>query len=313
MLLLYPLNPSSLVLMLVASFMIWLGLTNIFLWLLGIFAFAVSVLGFSKYLFAVIKHAANGYTNPVSLNIELLRPFEEWGPYKLIITSIFIYVFSIWLVKANLTTLANMVIGFYLFLLPAFIGLLAVGDSFLHAINPLRLIRFALRAGLVYLAMLTLLALTSVLIFTLYSSNTGLFISIFITLYCLVLIFYWLGRIIYAKRDVFDYFPDQSPEREIEQLNHEIMLNRKKCMDRVFRMRRRPGIIPIILAYIETEEDRLSAHQWFHDQLMQWDNKNLAVKHGVFFIKVLREAGKTAVAEELMRVFKSIDPGFYVD
>lgn len=299
--------------MLIASFMIWLGLTNIFLWLLGIFAFVVSVFGFSKYLFAVIKHAANGYTNPVTLSFELLRPFEEWGPYNLIIVSIFIYVFSIWLVTANLNTLANFVIGLYLLLLPAFIGVLAVGDDFFHAINPFRLIRFAVRTGMAYLAMLGLLALTSVLIFTLYSSNTGLFISIFITLYCLVLIFYWMGRIIYAKRAVLDYFPDQSPEREAEKLNHEILLNRKKCMDRVFRLRRKPGVVPIILAYIETEEDQLSAHQWFHDELMQWDNKNLAVKHGVFFIGVLREAGKSAAAEELVRVFKSIEPEFYCD
>jgi len=176
--------------------------------------------------------------------------------------------------------------------------------------NPLRLIRFIYRIGIAYWAMLGLLALTSFLIYKLDESGPGLFVALVMTLYALVLIFHWLGKIIYAKRGVLDYFPDLSPEREAEMAAHEILLNRKKCMDRVFRLRRQGSVIPIILAYIETEEDRLSAHQWFHNELMQWDNKKLAVKHGYYYVKVLREAGKPAVANAITQEFQSIDPTF---
>ena len=310
MLLLYPLHAIPLALIVITSFTIWLALNNIILFLIGITLFITSVFGLTNYLFLILQQTANGQMNPPTLDLRLLQPGERLLPYKLLAVIGCLYTLSAWLVGIDMEYTATGIVVFSLAVLPAFIGMMAITNNLLQSINPLGLIRFILRIGITYIAMMGLLTLATFLIYELFSSDTGLFIANFITLYCLVLVFHWLGRIIYENRNELDYFPDHTPERDAENLAHNIMLNRKKCMERVFKQRLRGSVLPIMLAYIETEEDKLAAHQWFHNELMQWDNKKLATQHGFHYVNVLRDAGKTAIANALTEEFKSFDPTF---
>jgi hypothetical protein len=187
---------------------------------------------------------------------------------------------------------------------------LGIQNGFFQSLNPVALMRFIQRTGLTYLAMMVIMASGIVLLNLLYKSEIGLFIAIFINLYSLVLIFYWIGRIIYLKREKLDFRPDKSPERGAEKVAGELLLYRKKRLARVFKERRRENVLLILLAYIEVEEDRLSAHAWYHAEMKQWKNKRLAIKHGPYYIRALREAEKHIIADLIQQECQAIDPSF---
>jgi len=313
MLFLYPLHVHPLSLIIFASFTIWVALSNIILFLLGIFLFVLSAFGLTNYLFEILQHTANGHMKPPTLNIWMLIPGGRLLPFKLLAVSGCLFSMSFWLMDKDMDYAAAGIIILSLTVLPAFIGIMGITNNLLLSMNPLGLIRFISRIGIVYLVMMGLLALGSFLIYKLYNSDSGLFIAVFITLYCLVLVFHLLGRVIHTKRIELDYFPEKTPERVAENIAHETLLKRKKCMDRVFRERLRGSVLPMILAYIESEEDRLAAHQWFHNELMQWDNKKLATQHGYHYVNALRDVGKTAIADDLTEEFISFDPTFSVN
>ncbi|MGH8119746.1 MAG: hypothetical protein ACRESK_03930, partial [Gammaproteobacteria bacterium] len=144
-------------------------------------------------------------------------------------------------------------------------------------------------------------------------SGTGLFVTLFINLYSLVLVFHWLGKIIYARRTELDYRPDKSPERDAELATLETIKKRKKCLESIYAQRHQAYGLPVLLAYIDGEENRLEAHAWFHDELMQWDDKRLALDHARYYIKALRSASIHDIANQIQRDCLYIDPGFSLE
>lgn len=313
MIFLYPLRLSPLLLILLSSIMIWIAFHDIVIFILGIFAFAISVLSYSKYLFAALERTANGHYDPPVLSYTLLQPFEEVRPYQLLSTLLFVTGLALWLLHQKLGFLAVIIVVFSLVTLPAFIGLLGIKNGFFASLNPLILWRFMQRIGMTYLVLLGLLATAVVLIILFYQSGPGLFAAIFITLYSLLLVFHWIGRIIYTKREALDYRPDNSPEREAEKAAEELMVIRKQRLYRIYKERRRENILAVLLAHIEAEDDRLAAHAWYHSELMRWDNKRLAIKHGYHYIKSLRDAEKHVIADLILKECQVIDPDFIVE
>lgn len=313
MLFFYPLRLTPLFMIFMTSWVLWLALTDIILGLLSIIAFIFFVFGFAKYLFAVLERTANGYPDPPPFSYELIRPFEEWRPYQLLFVMACMFTLSGWLKDQDLVVLSNLVLAISLAALPAIIGLLGVKFSLLQSLNPLALARFMLRVGSTYWVMLGLFAAGYVLLVVLYHSATGLFVTLFINLYSLVLVFHWLGKSIYAKRTELDYHPDKSPEREAEQTAFETIKKRKKCLGSIYAQRHKINGLPILLAHIDGEENGLEAHAWFHDELMQWDDKRLALDHGHFYITALRAASIHDIANQIQRDFQDIDPEFSCD
>ena len=140
--------------------------------------------------------------------------------------------------------------------------------------------------------------------------RSGLFSAIFLTLYGVALVFLLLGRIIHSKREALGYRPHISPEREAEKAAEELLAQRKQRMTRIFKERRRENILAVLLAHVEAEEDKLAAHAWYHSELMRWDSKRLAVKHGKYYVKALRNAEKHIVADLIQKECQDIDPDF---
>lgn len=313
MIFLYPLRLSPLLLILLASFMIWVACHDLIILILGIFAFAISVLTYAKYLFAALERTANGYADPPVLSYTLIRPFEEFRPYQLLLVMLFEIGLALWFSQLKLGFLAAIFAVYSLATLPAFIGLLGIHNGFFASLNPIKLFRFMQRIGIAYLVIFGLLAAAVVLIILFYRSGPGLFTAIFLALYSLLLMFHWIGKIIYDKREELGYRPHKSPEREAERAAEQLLLQRKQRLSRIYKERRRENSLAILLSHIESEDDKLAAHAWYHSELMQWDNKRLAVKHGLFYAKSLRAAGKHVIADLIMKECQEADPDLSIE
>jgi hypothetical protein len=312
---LYPLNPTPMLLKLVTSFMIWLVFYDIFSFLVMIYFWpmALTVLVYFKYLFVTLERTANGYTDAPVLSYEFFRPFEEIRPYQLLLVTLFVCSLSGKLWQLGLNYPGYALIIYFLCTLPAFAGMLGIRNGFYASLNPVKLFRFIYRTGPVYLLMLGLLATGCGLIYLLSQSRAGLFSAIFLSLYCVDLVFLSIGKVIYGKREALDYRPDVSPERAAERLAELLIQRRKHNLDRVFKERRREGALAVLLAHIDAEEDRLAAHAWYHKEMMQWGQKQLAVRHGQFYVRRLREAGKHIIADLIQQECRAVDPDAVVE
>ena len=312
MIFLYPLRPVSLLLTLIASFMIWLPFWDIFSFIVVMYAFplAVGFVAYFKYLFLSLERFANGYTDSPPLTWNHLKPFTEMRQYQLLMLLLFIISLASWLISLDLEILAWVLITLSIMVMPAFIGLLGIHSGFFDAVNPVNITRFIQRAGVKYLVMWMMLLAGSALIRMYYDSNTGLFTSVFITLYFLSLTFIWIGRTIYEKRDELGYLADNAPEREAQRFADEILVIRKDVLHRFNREKHLDKALPALLAHIETEDDKLGAHAWYYRELMQWDNKRHVLRHAVFYVRELRGAGKGVLADLIIKECQGIDPEF---
>ena len=315
MILLYPLRLVPLLLTLTTSFLIWMFFRDFysFLVLLECFPLVLTVLVYFKYLFAMLEHTANGYSGLPVLTFEFYRPFNEMRPYQLFLLLLFVASLAVKLWQWQLGYLTIALAAYSLCVLPAFIGLLGLHNGFYPSLHPLILMRFMQRIGIAYPAMLAMLAAGIGYIVFSFKSGPVLFSAIFITLYGVVLMFLLLGKIIYSKRESLDYRPNKSPEREAEKAAEELLAFRKQRVTRIFKERRRENILAILLAHIEAEEDKLAAHAWYHSELMRWDSKRLALKHGKFYVQALRNEGKDVIAELIHKECQDIDPDFSVE
>ena len=315
MMLLYPLRLAPLLLTLASSFMIWLLNRDIFSFVVVLYAWPLVIfsLAYFKYLFTILERTAKGNTDPPVLTMEFFQPFNEIRPYQLLALVFFVVSLSGLLIHHALEFLAIPLVGFSVCTMPAFIGLLGIHNGFYASLNPITLTRFMLSTGVMYLAMLALLAVGLGSIVLLHRSQTGLFTSIFITLYSVVLVFLWIGKIIHARRLELGYLPDKSPEREAEQAAAALLQIRKNHLQRIFKERRRESALAVLLAIIDREEDKLAAHAWYHKEMMQWEHRRLAIRHAEYYIRALREAGKHIIADLIQQECMAADPDAAVE
>ena len=313
--LLYPLRPTPLLLILCASILIWAAMKDIFilLVLLNNIIFPLLFITAAKYLFLVLERTAQGEMDPPYFSHTLMQVFKEWRPYQFLMVVLFVYTLSRWLWRQELELAANAVIVFSLVAMPAYVGLLGLHNGMARSLNPLTLMRFMWRLGPAYLGILGVLYAGYALVVWFYESGPGIYVAVLFNLYSLMLVFHWLGRLIYTRRAVLDYRPDKSPERDAEAQEGVLVQQRKKQMDRIFQRRRQEIVLPILLACIEEEADKLGAHAWYHAQLMQWDHQGLALRHAPFYIRALREAGDTVLAGRIERECRAIYPDFSLE
>jgi len=315
MMLLYPLRLTPLLLTLVTSFTIWLLFRDIFSFLVVLYGWplVITAIAYFKYLFVILERTANGHADPPVLTMEFYQPFNEIRPYQLLALVLFIVSLSGLLIHHGFEYLAIPLVGFSVCALPAFIGLLGIHNGFYASLNPITLARFMQRIGIMYLAMLVLLAVGLGSIVLLHRSQAGLFTSIFIILYSVVLLFLWIGKIIHARREVIGYVPDKSPEREAEKAAETLLQLRKKHLQRIFKERRRENALAVLLAIIDEEEDKLAAHAWYHKEMMQWEHKRFALRHAEFYVRALREADKHIIADLIQQECMAADPDAAVE
>lgn len=151
--LLYPLKAEASLIILSCTLVIWLASTSLFGLPIAI-AFAI---GLVQFLLLSLKHSALGYAHPPRIGA---TEFRQLGPAPLKL----LLVVAVWagLIAevgrfSSMAAMAMSAIGFLF--LPAFTTLIALEESLHYALHPVRLVKFVLRGGLIYLLFASAIAL----------------------------------------------------------------------------------------------------------------------------------------------------------
>ncbi len=107
--------------------------------LIGIPLALMLLLWLFNYAYVLLEQVANGAREPPVLAVEMLNPLNEQRPLLQLAIVLLVYS-ALWLLAHDLSGALAIALGVLAFIaLPASIGALGVGTSFLQAINPMAL------------------------------------------------------------------------------------------------------------------------------------------------------------------------------
>jgi hypothetical protein len=195
--LLYPLRGYALGVVLVIGLMFWL------FDMAGIFAAAMApiTLGWlAIYMFMIVEETALGHAIAPPLGTEVLG-HNDYGRLILVIAFwLGIGVLGSYLMRMGVAQGAHICMLFGMLVFPAFLVTMALEDSALSALNPLRLLRFIYHTGSSYLLAVMLLSVVYVSLATL-SGIVASLIAHMLVVYFLVMTAHLLGFITYHRHE----------------------------------------------------------------------------------------------------------------
>lgn len=227
-------------------------------------------LWFLKYAFYMLTQTAEGHAEVPLFTDNLIRPFEDFRPIKLIVI-IVSHITILGNIIAFNTTLGYLYSLVILFFFPAIISELAMENNFLKTFNPYELLKIIKSSGGWYWVSFAFYCVVTLLVINIYKSELGLFLSVFITLYFLMVSFHVIGLTLYTRRNKLGYATVYSPE----QTQHEISENKQRSYHRVatnvYSQYRQPSTIGYLKRELSNES--IESYDWFLNEIMSWDIK----------------------------------------
>ena len=266
----YPLSLSPFLMIFFTALFISGGLMDIMIAVVSACGIGYFSLWFLKYSFYILTHTAEGYDAVPLFTDNLIRPFEDFRPIKLII--IFIVHITIYnnILSFDLT-LGYFYIAMVLFLLPAIISELAMENSLIKTFNPNVLVEIIKFSGIWYWASFTFYCLATLLVTNIYKTDFGLFISVFIALYSLMVSFRIIGLTLYKQRKKMGYATVHSPEQTQQALDDDRYHTYQHLLTNIYAQHRKPSTIDFLEKQLLDEPH--DAYDWFLNEIMSWDIK----------------------------------------
>lgn len=307
--LLYPFQTTPVLLVFFSSalftFIINMGFVYLMLMMVVVVLLLVSI---SKYLFAVIENTANGRRQAPVYTYQMLSAL--WEPKAIQLTLVVMVFASIVMRLKETGIVADALVLAGLFLLPAHVVCLVL-FGFWRSINPLAIFGFISRMSWNYLLMTLMLSLVYFLVSMFVSSGFGLFVSLLVFFYSLVMVSAWMGKLVYEQRHEIGFHAMESPEvQEQKELQAE-QSRRNQVINQVYNLRKSPEQAMVQLQEgLKEEPNRRQALRWYHEQMMQWDVKKVPLANARLLIRELKLMGLKAEVDRVVDDCRKIDPEF---
>jgi hypothetical protein len=200
----------------------------------------------------------------------------------------------------EMTTIAEILLGAGLVLLPGSVALLAVTREFSAALNPLKALAAAALMGSAYFY--CLLGAATILVLLGLAQERGGLHWYFPLIYALFLQAFLIGSIVYTRRYALGVHAPRSPEARAARVRAETVAIRKGILSHAYGFAahgNRAGALKHIEGYIETDEDTLEARLWMLNELVRWENSDAALEFGK---RVIGYCERHGFADEAARV-----------
>jgi hypothetical protein len=179
-----------------------------------------------KFAYSILDDAANGAARPPVPSVDVLGPFGLRPLLQSLLCAVAYTVATF--IGGNLETL---ILGIYLALLPASVGVLGVTQRSIDAVNPLTLGRTAWALGRYYLLILTFIGCCA------YAYSIFVRFAIWRIVWYALLelavlsIFSLIGGAIFIRRAQLGFEPRSSPERSTAAAEIERLKRRSRALD----------------------------------------------------------------------------------
>ena len=254
------------------------------------FASAVGVFGiilvlafflpaFSQYMFVILERAALGHNDVPVLSPEMVDPFQLRPMLALLLIILFVAAYGA--AREMGYGISNLVVLTAIGLLPAMLSILAISGNHLDAVNPRNIMQFIVGMKFGYLRAVTALVVTGFVIRVIGALHLPEVFIWFLFFYAVILVFRYLGHVIYLHRDKLGLAAERGPELDSAQMESLELVENKRLMDHIFDCSNTgqydKGYLEV-MEYARRAKDSEKTVGWFIQQALQWDNKEIGLR-----------------------------------
>jgi hypothetical protein len=233
-----------------------------------------------NYAYVLLEHIANGAREPPVLAVEMLNPLNEHRPLLQLAIMLLLYgvlqLLAWYLSPVLAITLGVLAAS----ALPASIGALGAGNSFLQAVNPLALWQIARALGPAYAGILAVVLLESVGLWQLHArSLVPRWLLIPVAQFALLSVYTLIGGALYERREALGHEPIDTPERRAAIVQQRLDRERDRFMDTIYGEARggnQAAAWRSIEAELVRRQHAFECYDWMLERLRGLDDPGLA-------------------------------------
>jgi hypothetical protein len=311
--LLIPFHSVPLILVGTFTFLWWFAIQA---GLFGIPLMLILVSWFFKYCYVLLDAVVAGHNEPPVLSVEMLNPIDEQRPLFQAVMVVFEGLVCWWLYQ-HVGHLAGFALGaVFLTALPATVGLLAVSDSWVHALSPLAIWRIMKGLGRVYLATLAVI-LAGALLIGFVAPYLGLLTQIALCQLVFIAMFAFIGGAIHESRVDLQLATRTHGERVAERDERYHAEERGAVLDRTYsllRLKRRSDAWANLEIWMRQHCPDSHPFTEYHALLVatcSWDDPAIGDKVATEYLGKLLASGETGMVLEALEIRLASNANFY--
>ena len=283
---------------------------------MGIWADFILISWFFKYCFVLLDSVVAGHDELPVLSVEMLNPVDEQRPLVQAVICALGFAAS-WWVYHGYGPVAGLGLGAVLLTaLPATVGLLAIGDSWLHALSPLAIARLIKGLGLTYVTVLAIVLGGGVLLYALELTVDSLLLQLCLAQLIFMAMFCAIGGGIFERRIELQLATRTQEERIAEREDRYHAEERAAILDRSYallRLKRRSDAWDNLEPWIRTHCPEAHPFTEYHALLeatCTWDDPMIGDRVANEYLARLLASGETGMALEALEVRLASNPAF---
>jgi len=284
---------------------------------LGIPADAILVSWFFKYCYVLLDSVVAGHDELPVLSVEMLNPVDEQRPLVQAIMVSLGFIACWWLYH-TVGPVAGLALGALLLsALPATVGLLAISDSWVHALSPLAIARLIKGMGWSYISVLTITLGGAVVIVTLALTLGSLLLILALSQLVLIGMFCFIGGAIFESRIELQLATRTYAERVAEREERHHASERAAVLDRTYsllRLKRRSDAWAHLQQWMRKhcpDSHPFSEYHALHSATCSWDDPSIGDKVADEYLDKLLASGETGLALDALQIRLASNPNFY--
>jgi len=272
---------------------------------------------FSKYCYVLLDSVVAGHKELPVLSVEMLNPVDEQRPLVQAIIVSLGFIASWWLYH-SVGPVAGLMLGALLVMaLPATVALLAIGDSWLHALSPVAIVRLVKGMGLTYFGVLVVTLGGMLLVVTLALTLDSLLLTLVLAQLLFIAMFCYVGGAVFESRIDLQLATRTFDERLAERDERRHAEERAAVLDRTYsllRLKRRSDA----WAHLEPwmRQHCPATHPFTEYHALQvatcvWEDPVIGDKVTNEYLGKLLDNGETGMAVEALEIRQASNANFY--
>jgi hypothetical protein len=266
-----------------------------------------------KYAYVLFDHVVRGVDEPPALDINMMNPLSEQRP----IAQIIILAAVAALVKMTavaFSPLAGTVLAIVaLFFFPASVAILGLEGNILKAVYPVALGRMVAGLGLMYAAVLGIIAGVILALALIGKLALWMPVQIAVGMFAVLSIFSSLGGALYERRHELGLDTWHSPERTAEKERQADLKQSEHVVTEAYgqvRVGSHPKAWDLLQSWLASRGHAVEDYRWVRDKVVSWPDPRYADRLTEEYVDRLLAAKRDGEALDAVRERLRADKAF---
>jgi hypothetical protein len=296
-----------------------IGVFAVLLWLAsnaGLMGIPLAlVLGswFFKYAYILFDHVVRGVDEPPTLDISMMNPIDEQRPLaQLVILFSFGALISLAAVTLPLAVAGALAV-LALLVLPASVAILGLESNILKAVYPVAIARMISGLGIMYAAILGIIACVVIVVGLLGKLNLWLPVQLSVTMFAVLSLFSGLGGALYERRHELGLETWHSPERTAEKERQAELKESAGVVTDAYgqvRVGAHTKAWAMLQAWLASRDHAPEDYRWLIERVAAWPDPRYATRLSEEYVDRLLQLKRTGEALDAVRERLRVDRAF---